>query len=489
MSSPSIGDRARRGVSWNVAAAVATNGCRILVLAVLGRTLSSSDFGVVAAAVSVNAILFGLRDFGIGQALVQRKEITKQHITTAFAVCTYFGFALSAALFVCSPLVARWFALDELTDIVRALAPLFLLGGVGTTARMLCAREMQFRAIAIIDASSFCSGSVLSILLAIGGAGPWALVVGYLAEELLATTSFVVYRRAPASLRIDTQRFRELFAFGGGQTISYLLGISATFADNFIVGRYLGSVALGNYTRAYDLVKFPSTLFAAVIGNVLFPALSRLQSEHARVSASLRRGVFANATILLPLSAYLIVVAPEVITILIGPGWGEVVLPFRILALTMLFRTTQKLGAIVSQAMGRVHQVAFAYLIYLLLVVVGARAAVPWGIAGIAVSTAISITAVCFLSLGIASRASRLDIRSIVRAHLPGLLVALSTAAASQAVAAVVRPWTNSPWIVASVTGCAALIGALSTTWFLARSGVRDLAWMSDQFQRIRSGR
>lgn len=486
MSSPSIGDRARRGISWNLAAAVATNGCRIVVLAVLGRTLSPSAFGVVAAAVSVNAILFGLRDFGIGQALVQRRQISQQHITTAFAVCTYLGLALSAALFASAPLIAQWFALGDLTDIVKALAPLFLLGGIGTTARMLCAREMRFRAIAMIETASFCTGSIVSILFAIAGAGPWALVVGYLAEEFLTTASFLIYRRAPVSLRVHRERLRELLAFGGGQTISYLLGISATFADNFIVGRYLGSVALGNYTRAYDLVRFPSTLFAAVIGNVLFPALSRLQAEPARVAASLRRGVFANATVLLPISAYLIVVAPELITILIGPGWGEVVLPFRILALTILFRTTQKLGAIVAQAMGAVNQIALAYLLYLLLVVLGAMIGVSWGIVGVAISTAISITVVSALSLGMASRASRLQIAALLRAHVLGLVVALLTVAVCQAAAMGIRGWSQSPWIVALVTGVVAVIVALSSTWALARSNIQDLAWMLEQLRRIR---
>lgn len=489
MSSSSIGYRARRGVSWNLASAVATNGCRIVVLAILGRTLSADAFGLVAAAVSVNAILFGLRDFGVGQALVQREQIATHHITTAFAICTYLGLVLSSVLFLSAPLISDWFAIDDLTEVVQALAPLFLLGGLGTTARMLCQREMRFRPIAVIEMSSFCIGSAVSVVLALGGAGAWALVAGYLVEEFIAATSFIAYRRPPMSLAVHRDALRDLLSFGGGQTISYLLGISATFADNFIVGRYLGSTSLGHYTRAYDLVRFPSTLFAAVIGNVLFPALSRVQRDRSLVAASLRRGVFGNATILLPISAYLIVVAPEAIRILIGEGWDEVVLPFQILSVTILFRTTQKLGALVAQAMGLVHHIAVAYLIYLVFVVAGAAIAIPWGITGVAVSTAISITAVSALSIGIAMRACALSFVAVARAHVPGLVLAVATAASTHLVVDLVRELSKSPWIVASITGLAALMTAAVCGWVLARLQLADLRWMLEQFRRIRSGR
>ena len=48
----------RRGMSWNLAGAVVTNGLRLVVIAVLGRALSSKDFGIVAAAISVNVVFY-----------------------------------------------------------------------------------------------------------------------------------------------------------------------------------------------------------------------------------------------------------------------------------------------------------------------------------------------------------------------------------------------------------------------------------------------
>ncbi len=88
----------RRGISWNLVGAISTNAMRLAAMVVLGRMVTSDDFGVVAAAVSVIAILHSVRDIGIGQALIQRKELEPAHVTTAFAVSTYLGLALALLL-------------------------------------------------------------------------------------------------------------------------------------------------------------------------------------------------------------------------------------------------------------------------------------------------------------------------------------------------------------------------------------------------------
>lgn len=483
----SIGRQARRGISWNLAGAVTTNALRVLVIVVLGRQLSSDEFGIVAAAVSVNAILFGLRDIGVGQALVQRQHIEHRHVTTAFAVSLLLGVALSVSLILLSPAIERLFGIGGLENVVQALALLFLVGGVASTSRMLCQRELRFRAIALIDASAFAAGALVSVISALAGAGMWALVAGYLTEEILSAVTYLVYRPPPFSLRIDRTSLRELMTFGAGQTASYLIGIVATYGDNFVVGRMLGAKALGYYTRAYDLIKFPSTVFATVVGNVLFPAMSRMQSDQARLAANFRRGLFVNALLLLPASSLLIVLAPEVIELLLGAGWDETVLPFRILAATILMRTSQKLSAIVLQAAGQVNAVAAAYIVYMVLVIGGAVAASPWGIVGIAVSTAGAIVAITSILTLLAMRVCGLRLRDVIEAHGPGLALAAGSGLLAMPLAASVRSMgLITPATIALVS--LPIIGsctAMTLLWARQRKG--HFGWLHDQARRFRA--
>jgi PST family polysaccharide transporter len=481
-----VARRTRRGISWNLLGAVSTNAMRVVAIAVLGRMVTSEEFGVVAAAVSVNVILYSIRDVGVGQALVQRKHLEPDHFTTAFAVSLYLGLGLALGLLLAAPLIARLYHIPESADVIRVLGGLFALRGVSATSRMICQRELQFRAIAIVDAVAFAVGTIASIGAAVAGLGPWALVIGYVVEEALSTTMYLWVSPPRWSLAIDRARFRELMTFGTGQTVAQIAGILATYGDNFVVGNVLGARALGNYTRAYEWIKFPSTVFASIVGNVLFPAFARLQDQKAQLALSFRRVTFINALVLLPASAALIIVAPEAIRVLVGPGWDAAILPFRILAMTMLLRTNQKLGALVAQAAGAVNAVAVAFIVYMAVVVGGALLSIRWGIEGVAATTSIAIAVVCTWCMALAIRVSQIPVREVLGAHAPGLGLAALVAAVAWPLAHVLRA-TAIPgpalFVVVMVAAVAVCLGAVA---ILVRRGGGDFAWLATEIRNLR---
>ncbi|MEJ7596867.1 MAG: lipopolysaccharide biosynthesis protein [Kofleriaceae bacterium] len=483
-----VGERTRRGISWNLLGALFTNGMRVVVIAVLGRALDSTDFGIVAAAISVNAILYAIRDVGVGQALIQRKELLPGHQRTGFAVSVYLGLGFSLLLLLGAPAIGDLYGIPESVDVIRVLGVLFTIRGLSATSRMLCQREMRFRTIAIIDAASFLVGSILSMVLAVLGAGPWALVAGYLAEELILSGLYLYINPPLVSLRIEPARLRELMSFGGGQTVAQIAGILATYGDNFVVGNMLGARALGFYTRAYDLIKFPSTVFASIVGSVLFPAFSRLQDDRERLALGFRRALFTNALVLLPASALLFVLAPEVIRVLLGVGWDEAVLPFRLLTVTMLMRTTQKLGGLVASAAGAINGVALAYTGYMVLVIAGAAISIQWGIAGVAVSTGIAITLVSIACIYLTMRVSTLTIGAVLAAHGPGLVLAAVTAAIAWPLATALRGTLGTAGVLA-VTMLATVIACLIGVAMLLRAGRGDSAWLKSELLRLRGRR
>ncbi len=458
---------------------------RVVVLAVLGRTLNSTDFGIVAAAISVNVILYGIRDIGIGMAIVQRKTLEPSHITTAFALSMYLGLAMSALLWVTAPLIGDLYQIPASIDVLRVLGLLFALRGVSTVSRMMAQREMNFRVIAIIDAVAFVIGSVVSMVLAGAGAGPWALVVGYLVEEVLSTTLYLYTTPVPFSLRLEGARLRELLAFGTKQTFGQVIGTLANNADNFVIGNALGATALGFYTRAYDLVKFPSTVFTSVVGSVLFPAFARFQDDRERLAANFRRVLFVNALVLLPASAALAILAPEVIEILMGRGWSDAVVPFQVLAITMLLRTSQRLGAIVGIATGAVGAVALAYTAYLVFVLGGAIITIRWGIIGVAASTALALL-VCNLGCSwIGMRVSGLRLSTFAFAHVPGLVLAVVATAVAWPLASVLRGVLPTP-IVFGIVALASVLASLVVVAMWVKLGRGDFAWLGDELKRVR---
>lgn len=479
----SIAQKTRRGISWNLAGAIATNGMRLVVLAVLGRMLSPDDMGVVALAVSVNAIVYAIRDVGIGPALIQRKELDDGHIATAFAVSIYTGLVLSLALLVCAPWISRS------VDVVYALGLLFLLRNVAATSRNMCRREMNFRLLAVIDTASFTIGSIVAIGWAIAWGGPWSLVVGYWVEELIATVAYLRHNPPRWSLRVHRDKLGDLLGFGAGQTVTQVMNVVATYGDNVVVGKTLGDAALGFYTRAFDLVKFPALIFGKIVGTVLFSAFSRIQDDRPRLAANFRRVTFVNALVLLPASAALIVAAPETIRILVGPGWDDAVVPFQILAVTIAVRTNQRLAALVANAAGGVNGVAVAVIVYVIALVGGALLAVRWGIPGVATSTSLAVVILWLECYYLAIRVSSVSVGELIAAHIPGVVLAAVVTVVALPCAIGLRSWGLAAPLTFALTTVAAIGASIALTAVWLRRGHGDFGWLAQELRRFRGRR
>ena len=482
-----VGRDTRRGITWSFVGAVITNAIRIVVLAVLGRTLTKDDFGIVAAAISVNVVVFGIRDLGIGVALVQRKDLQPGHLATAFATSTYLGLALSAGLFATAPWIGTAYGIVDSIDVIRGLAAMFAIRSVATPSRMMCQRAMNFRLLTMVDALAFGVGSLVSVICAIAGAGPWSLVAGYLVEETAGAVSYLIVSPPKFSLKIDRKHLRELLDFGGGYSVVLIANLVATFGDNMVVGRALGAGQLGFYSRAYDLMRYPSMVFEALVGNVLFPAFARLQKDPTNVAVSFRRVTFVNGLLLLPASAALVVVAPEAIRLTLGTGWHDVVLPFQILMTATLARTSLKLGTIVAQAVGSVNAVAAGYVLYAMILVGGALVTIRWGIVGVATSTAISIAIASALLCYLAARVTQLSLQAFAAAHIPGLVLTAAAVATAWPLAAALRAIAVPAALIFIAVAIASIAVCSLGLAAAIRSGRGDFAWLGSELRRVRT--
>jgi O-antigen/teichoic acid export membrane protein len=477
--------RTRHGISWTTAGALVTNLVRLGVYAALGRILSQTEFGVVAAAMTVIQLGNTLSDLGIGIALVQRKELEREHVETAFTFSVLLGIVLGGAVFAGADLFARFYGIESSVGVIRLLSLLFVLRGAALVSGFMCRRNMTFRALTIADLAGYLGGSALAVALALGGAGAWALAAGYVLETATSVALLLYFAPPPARLRFHKRHFKELFGFGMGQSVSNLASYFASNGDYMVIGHYLGAGQLGLYQRAYELMRFPATVFSSVAGSVLFSAFAKVQDDPERLGRAFRRTLFASAIVLLPASLGLIVLAPEVVRILLGPGWSGVEWPFRIMAASMLFRVTYKVGSLVGVSSGKVWGLALWLTAYAACVIGGALFAMRWGILGVSCTTAVSVFLLFIALSRFGMQATTLRARDIVAAHVEPLIFAVIVGGVAWAVATGLRAAGAAFPIVAGVT---ALTGALVFVGLAAaamRRGRGDWPWLRDTLRQI----
>jgi O-antigen/teichoic acid export membrane protein len=331
------------GMFWTASSNGLNAILKVLVLIVLTRLLTPADFGIVSAALIVIGFSVTFSQLGLGPALVQRRELDAKHVQTAFAASVALGVLLAGIIWLAAPQISRFFHIETSVNVLRALAWIFPFKGLSGVAECLVQRDLRFRWLATRDVMTYALGyGVVGILLAWAGLGVWSLVAAQMTQTILNTIILLAAR--PPSLRPapSWRAFLDLIDFGAGFTAARVANFMANQGDNLVVGRVLGPVPLGIYTRAYQLMAVPTTLFGDVLDRVLFPTMARVQGDTQRLASAYLQAVASIALVMLPVGVVLTVVAPEFITVLLGPRWGEVVLPFQVFAIALLFRTSYK---------------------------------------------------------------------------------------------------------------------------------------------------
>jgi O-antigen/teichoic acid export membrane protein len=466
---------------------------QVLVLAVLSRLLAPADFGLVAAVLAVVGFSTIFSQLGIGPAVVQRLELKPAHLRMGFTLSLLLGFLLAALAWMFAPAVADCFRLPGLTPILRAVSLVFPLQGLSVVAESLLQRDLQFRRLAAIEVASVALGyGLVGIALAALGFGAWSLVGGHLAQTVLKTAALLILRPHPMRPLWDRQACSELLYFGSGFTVARVGNYLGTYGDNFVIGRWLGAAALGIYGRAYQLVAGPAALFGTVLDRVLFPAMARVQTQPEQLAAAYRRGVALIALVTLPASAVLVVLAPELIHVLLGPGWDAVVVPFQILAAGLMFRTSYRMSDSISRATAAVYRRAWRQGLFALMVVGGAWLGCPWGLAGVSVGVAVAITMNFLLMAQLSLTLASMSWQSFWAAHLPAVTLAALLGGPVWACAVVLRACALPPLVVLLLSAAAALpflfVARSAPRLFLGRDGCWMLRTVGGYVPRAQAG-
>jgi O-antigen/teichoic acid export membrane protein len=243
----------------------------------------------------------------------------------------------------------------------------------------------------------------------------------------------------PVRPSLNLRASRDLLSYGFGHSLAQVGALLSQQGDNLVVGRWLGPAALGIYGRAYNLMVMPASVFGRIVNRVLFPVMAQVQDERERLAGAYERVLAIVALMSLPVSAFLWVVAPEFIPVLLGPGWLAVVLPFRLFTVSLLFRMSSKISDACTKAAGAVYSRALVQAAYAVLVLVGAFIGQRWGLGGVAIAVSITM-GINWVAMAALSRSvTGLSWPRFVRAQLPGALLAGLVAAASGLAAAAAR--------------------------------------------------
>jgi len=244
-----------RGLLWQFLGRGTLQVSQILVVVLLARLLTPSEYGIAGMVLVVISFEPLLAGSGLAAALIQRPVITELDKSTVFWTNAAFGLLACLIGVAVSPFVADFYGNAEVEPLFAAVSVVFLVSSLSSVQANLLIREMNFRSLELRTMAATVVGAAAAISLAASGAGAWALIAQQLAVytvSLMLLTGFTHWR---PRLMFSRASLRELRGFGGNASGTILMNQLTYNTDNVLIGRVLGASALGLYTFGYSLIR------------------------------------------------------------------------------------------------------------------------------------------------------------------------------------------------------------------------------------------
>lgn len=438
-------------------------------LAILTRLIAPSDFGLVAMAAALLAIVEAFGQVGVDLALIRQQSHDRATYDSAWSLNIAIAAFLAVALAVLAVPLAGFFAEPRIVPILYWLAGGVAIGGLENVGIVTFRKDLAFNR----EFRFLFYARLLSTLVAVSAAAYWgdyrALVAGAVALRLARVG--LSYAMHPFRPRIRLVEIRSLMRFSVWVAAQTVIGTINRRIPAILIGRWLGSSSVAFFTVAHEVATLATTEIIAPVRRVLYPAYAQIMADRARFVPAIIDSLGAMALIGLPAAAGVALVAPDVVRVLFGARWLETVPLVEILAIAGGIQCLGTSSQMVYLVLGKPRLTALIELIRLAIYVPALLLGVDWGGAiGAAWGYAAASVVVRLIDYAVVMRVVGLRAAAIAGALIRPL-------AATAIVVAIVRltqgslptdtgiVWSLARIAISVAIGIAAYVGAVVTLW------------------------
>ena len=345
--------KAMTGAIWASVDQFATMGLQFISNLILARLLLPSDYGAVAMLSIFLVVSNTLIDGGFGNALIQKKNPNQADYSTIFFWNLGLSTVFYAILFICAPLIAEFYELPQLCEILRIYGSILIINSFILIPNNRLRKQFAFKKLAIVNISSYVLAACLAIWMAINGAGVYSLVALHLAGNIFTSIILFIIARWLPSLTFSKEAFKQLFSFGGYMLAASLLQDICKNLQNLIIGKNYSDTHLGLYAQAQKLDQIPSYTLPQILVKVMFPLYSSMQDDRNKMGSVLMMNMRIISLWIFPLMSVLIIAAHSIFYFLYGDRWLDAVPYFQILCIGGYFVCLQNVTFYAVAAVGK----------------------------------------------------------------------------------------------------------------------------------------
>lgn len=345
----------RRALGFSVLERLALIALNLLSYVLLARLLTPEEIGLYSVAAALVGVLQVLREFGIGNYLIQADDLKQERLDSALGLSLALALAAFALTWLASPQAARFYGADGITTVLRVVALNFLLLPFCSIGQSLLRRQMTFGHLMHINLAGGVLGVVVTMALAYGGTGPSSLAWGSVATNLVvAAGCWISLGKHHRPQRASLRGWGSMMNFGRQTVTAGVLTTVAVDINDLVIGRVLGLAPVALLSRAMGLMNLWQRDLMVAVRNVAQPAFAQARRDGQALEPLYIRGFAAVLVMSLPYYGLVGLFPLESLRLLAGPQWDAAVPLVRVFAVAGALLSFSTLIPTLLLACGRI---------------------------------------------------------------------------------------------------------------------------------------
>lgn len=320
---------------------------------VLARLLSPDDFGTMGLIMVFVTIADVLVDGGLGNALIQKKELEEKDKTTIFTTNLIFSVFLFGLLFFIAPFVESFTKVAGFALLLRVQSVCVLIRAFYVVNVSQITRALNYLTLARITLISHFAATTIAIIMAFCGMGVWSLLFKTILLDFFSCVFYAIASPFKYKIAFDKKSFKELFGFGFPVALANVIESLYANIISFVIGKAYSVKDLGYFNQANSLKQIPVYSVSAVINQVFFPFFSRIQDDTNALVQKYRVTIRTVTFFVYPILSFLIFFAEPVIILIYSEKWKPCVPLFQVLCLSGYFNALYHLSRSTIKAIGK----------------------------------------------------------------------------------------------------------------------------------------
>jgi len=356
----------------------------LLRLAIVARFLGPRELGLFGLATMVVSIAEVFTETGINLVLLKHPEKLKTYIHTAWGISIVRGVIITTFILALAPFISTFYKDEQLVLYLQLAAMIPLIRGFINPAVITFQQELHFGKESVLRTSlqlvDILSGLVL-VLVSGSGLGLVAGLVLSAAMELIA--SFWVFRFWPSIRKVQFSLVKQLYT-ETRSIIGYgILNYLTEHADDFLIGRLLGTTGLGLYQTAYKWASAATIDIGYILGQTVYPIYARDLQEKRSIFRMWKISSLSISAIFVASGVVLLIFTEPFVRLILGEEWLSTVPAIRVLFFAGVIKAFMHTwNPLVMMAENLKHYIAASVVIMLVMMPAIYWLAPSFGIAG-----------------------------------------------------------------------------------------------------------